>query len=820
MESPQDEECVDVQRLGGQSPCIPASSNGASLGPTKPLNFGGNHLPVHSTVCFESPSGITTAAAAGEEKEDDCSNVSEATGLLNGIQPDSSQLSASPRTVWTSPPTRIPGWVVLAYAAPSVGMGAINFTLTTFAAQYYTDTLHVSPRVVGLVQVLLMVVYAVCEPLFGLLSDSVTGRLVRAFGRRKPFLVTGCIIESASFYMLMCPPLALRGEFLVHWALICTVCLGISWGCFEVVYQGLGSQLTFDYEERTRLQAVVVTALTSGSTTCGLLYGFLGSVYGSDRSADLRKFWVIAAIFSTLFMLGTLFMLYVVHENAGLDSRPRPIYPSKKSQTTVPSKESADKSPDNLYRAVRSQVDGAGTAHLRRSGPSNDCSSTRQLPVDSEAAPALVVAHSESKYSSQLTTPRSRSPSPSSVATSTTEHTVGSLPRRRGMLCRGLAIIWAEARELFTNWPSNILMLTYACALTAGAVTPSLLPYFCKHIAHSEFALNWAPVFVTSAAVVGMPLWVFLGSPTVGLDKKTRLLLSAVWISAGMAAVAITIGPGQTVQMVILCTFVGFAMGGYFATPEAMKPDVVDYDEFRTGKRHEARYMGTYMFAANIMAGCSLHAAMAVLSSTGYDGRRPAGDQPPAALLSIRLLFGGPICVMGVIMGVALMFYPITKHRHLEILKATHNRLNGLYAIDPLYGGAPLPPYRKRRTKNRRAASDHAEKTQQQLSAKPEDQQAPRSIKDGARRTAEGAQDQQLHQRDVLMVNGAIAEPGTVEGDAWDAENLAEESDEQAAANEAMIISQSEEGVNAGWQWTREVSVIAGRHGTSVTQIP
>lgn len=60
-----------------------------------------------------------------------------------------------------------------------------------------------------------------------------------------------------TFIGLMGPPAELTASNgLVAWAFAFAVLLGMSWGCNEVTYQALGAQMTFDYDERTKLQVL------------------------------------------------------------------------------------------------------------------------------------------------------------------------------------------------------------------------------------------------------------------------------------------------------------------------------------------------------------------------------------------------------------------------------------------------------------------------------------------------------------------------------------------------------------------------------------
>lgn len=59
-----------------------------------------------------------------------------------------------------------------------------------------------------------------------------------------------------------------------------------------------------------------------------------------------------------------------------------------------------------------------------------------------------------------------------------------------------------------------------------------------------------------------------------------------LWLAFFLSLSGLLVRPGDNVTFICFSVLGGLAMGGYFATPEAMKPDVVDYDEFRTGARY------------------------------------------------------------------------------------------------------------------------------------------------------------------------------------------------------------------------------------------
>lgn len=62
------------------------------------------------------------------------------------------------------------------------------------------------------------------------------------------------------------------------------------------------------------LQAIAVSVITLGSTSCGLLHGVLGSTLGSTVEATRFRFLILGSVYAGIFFLGTCIMLLVVKE--------------------------------------------------------------------------------------------------------------------------------------------------------------------------------------------------------------------------------------------------------------------------------------------------------------------------------------------------------------------------------------------------------------------------------------------------------------------------------------------------------------------------
>jgi GPH family glycoside/pentoside/hexuronide:cation symporter len=100
--------------------------------------------------------------------------------------------------------------------------------------------------------------------------------------------------------------------------------------------------------------------------------------------------------------------------------------------------------------------------------------------------------------------------------------------------------------------------------------------------------------------------------------------------------------------------------------PDAIFPDVIDWDELRTGERHEGIYYGTKNFIRKLTTAFAIFITLQVLGWLGYQSPPPGVTQftqPEAALLGIRILAGPVGAVLLVATMVVTWFYPLDRQR-------------------------------------------------------------------------------------------------------------------------------------------------------------
>lgn len=121
----------------------------------------------------------------------------------------------------------------------------------SLAIPFYQMVLKVDPGVLGLVLAIPRLWDAFTDPIVGVFSDNCRSR----FGRRKPIIVLGAILQAVAFGAIWMVPAGLSETatitYLVATLLVFYTCFSI----FSVPLMSLTYEMTADYQERTRVSA-------------------------------------------------------------------------------------------------------------------------------------------------------------------------------------------------------------------------------------------------------------------------------------------------------------------------------------------------------------------------------------------------------------------------------------------------------------------------------------------------------------------------------------------------------------------------------------
>jgi GPH family glycoside/pentoside/hexuronide:cation symporter len=222
---------------------------------------------------------------------------------------------------------------------------------------------------------------------------------------------------------------------------------------------------------------------------------------------------------------------------------------------------------------------------------------------------------------------------------------------------------WEALRATFSNRPFWLIMGLYLLSWTAASIIAAVLVYFANYYLGVPDQANYFVLVAQGAAIVFIPLTVWLARR---LDKRRAFIIgTASWILV-LLAISV-IGPQQVPLAYLLAALSGFGIATAYVIPWSMIPDIIEYDEIKTGQRREGSYYAFASFFQKLATGLAIWALGQTLALTGYINPAP-GDplpqQPPDAVLAIRVFMGVMPSVLLALAIACAWAYPISRERH------------------------------------------------------------------------------------------------------------------------------------------------------------
>ena len=181
----------------------------------------------------------------------------------------------------------------------------------------------------------------------------------------------------------------------------------------------------------------------------------------------------------------------------------------------------------------------------------------------------------------------------------------------------------------------------------------------------------FALLLITSVLMV--PFWVWMSNR---FNKNIAYIIGmSFW--AVVQLLIFTIQPGQITYILALSVLAGISVSTAHVLPDALFPDVIEWDELRTRRRQEGIYYGVKNFIRKMTGALAIFIALQVLGWFGYQAP-PEGatffQQSPTTLTAIRILIG-PFGAVLLFSAIAMAwFYPLTRERHARIRKLLARR--------------------------------------------------------------------------------------------------------------------------------------------------
>jgi GPH family glycoside/pentoside/hexuronide:cation symporter len=220
----------------------------------------------------------------------------------------------------------------------------------------------------------------------------------------------------------------------------------------------------------------------------------------------------------------------------------------------------------------------------------------------------------------------------------------------------------ASLRAAVKNRPFRLSLLIYLFTWMTMDLMQMIILYFVKHAMRQENRSDLLMGTIFVVAILSLPLWNFVARR---FNKRVAYVVG-VGFWAAMQMVIMTFGPATPLPIIIaVCALAGVGVGAAHVLPWSILPDAVEYDEWKTGARHEGTFYSLVTLAQKVASSVAVPLALLLLQVTGYVGT--AETQPASAVRAIRIITG-PIPLALLTCGiVCAALYPLGREEFAKI---------------------------------------------------------------------------------------------------------------------------------------------------------
>jgi GPH family glycoside/pentoside/hexuronide:cation symporter len=225
------------------------------------------------------------------------------------------------------------------------------------------------------------------------------------------------------------------------------------------------------------------------------------------------------------------------------------------------------------------------------------------------------------------------------------------------------------------NRPFLITMGIFLFTFTGLEIIASLMIYFLKYRMNLEEQSDLVFAVLFLVALVSLPYWNWISRRW---DKRRAYITGMVYLAIVMC-LTVLIRPAWGLPMVILAAaLVGVGFGCVQVMPWAIIPDVVEYDELQSGRRHEGMFYSLVTLFRKVSVSLAVPLTLVVLGWTGYVAN--AEVQPPSAVLGMVVLVGVVPAALFLIGAFFARRLPITRQDFARVRQELERRRSGAEA--------------------------------------------------------------------------------------------------------------------------------------------
>jgi len=219
----------------------------------------------------------------------------------------------------------------------------------------------------------------------------------------------------------------------------------------------------------------------------------------------------------------------------------------------------------------------------------------------------------------------------------------------------------------FRNKPFIVLMIAFILSSFSFTVLTALVPYFIQY----QLDMGDQVPFVLLVMLVMIGIFLVPAKLISDRINKGPAYALGLFIACVAVLTSFFLPRGETFLIYVIAAVAGIGFSAQWVFPWSMLPDVVEYDEKVTGERREGIYYGLWAFLTKFTGALGVAVSGWALDLFGYI---PNVEQTTRALFGIRLFFSVVPAVVILVSLPFLIWYPITRENHAELVKELAER--------------------------------------------------------------------------------------------------------------------------------------------------
>ncbi len=226
-------------------------------------------------------------------------------------------------------------------------------------------------------------------------------------------------------------------------------------------------------------------------------------------------------------------------------------------------------------------------------------------------------------------------------------------------------------RDIATNRHARLLLFVFFIESIGSGGIGVLTPFLIQYVVGMK---EMVPVLLGAymlSALAAVPLWVWLGRRF----EKRRLWLFAMVQSGVGYGLIFWVGEGDWLLMALSSLLAGSAGACGNTLGQALKAEVIDFDEYRTGERKEGAYFAGWSFVSKLAGGLMVGLVGYSLAWSGYVEN--AAEQSELAKNTMTVLTGGVPMVGYAIGALAFTRFKLSETEHARIRAELDERAAG-----------------------------------------------------------------------------------------------------------------------------------------------